>query len=609
MGEPVEVVRKRLRVRAEPEAGLIWLDLETFSQPLRVAVSVDTLDGGFDRAVRLDWDGAGPAGDVDRLSWTGTSTLWHKRYRVDVHADHVEFHAELRGTGEVDAIRYFDAIDDAGFRPHFALTKHFNDKGFTHPRTYSRGSPVAFRRVYCPEPNYYGRQEVPAYEDALVSVNADFSRNGGNAVFSPGLLAYAVAAEPDREWLAMGLAVEPGEYLFSDLQYLGGETFALNVPCWGARRVDGAVRTPRVVLVPGRTAEDALRRYVAVLRDAGLVPSPRRDQPDWWSRPMLCGWGHQCYQGDLFRVRSGPERPADNAVYTLCTQANYQDLAARVDALDLPVGTVVVDARWSLSGGLKDVDAGRWPDLRGFVDAQHRRGRRVLLWWGPWDTEGLPVGECVFSVPDGRRPNPPGRYGRYGAPGLGRKLGVDLTLPHARERVRRQVRFALGPDGLDADGIKIDHMVTAPGMYGMTFHPGSGRLFGIEAVRDCLALLYETAKETKADALISGQSPNPYLADVQDVIRLGDIYTHNPDTVVPEMRMRAAMARIADPTWLIDADGWPMPSLAALREYVRVQPELGVPSLYYLTHVDTTGEALTADDYALIRRVWAARPG
>ena len=104
---------------------------------------------------------------------------------------------------------------------------------------------------------------------------------------------------------------------------------------------------------------------------------------------------------------------------------------------------------------------------------------------------------------------------------------------------------------------------------------------------------------------MSRQSPNPYLADVQDMIRLGDSYTHRPDTVVPEMQQRAAMVRLADPTWLVDTDGWPMPSLAALREYLAVQPALGVPSLYYVTHLDTTGEALDAEDFARIRALWS----
>jgi hypothetical protein len=88
------------------------------------------------------------------------------------------------------------------------------------------------------------------------------------------------------------------------------------------------------------------------------------------------------------------------------------------------------------------------------------------------------------------------------------------------------------------------------------------------------------------------------------MLRLGDIYAHTDESVVAEMRFRADMARIADPRWLIDTDGWPLPSLAAFREYVDVQPALGVPSLYYATHLDTTGEALTMADYMRIRKAW-----
>jgi len=605
----IEVVRECLRVRYDPGRPWVWLDLTTFSQALLAEVSIDSLEG-FDRSLSVAWDGVRQQGECDRLSWTAKSTLWSKRYHLDVHAGHVEFHAEVAGEGDVDTVRFFDAIYDAGFRQHSAMTKHFNDKGETGPRAYSTGSPVAFRRVFCPEPNSYARQVFRPYEYGQISVNADLDYCGGNFVANPGLLCFAVSAEPDREWLVFGLAVEPGEYLFSEYEYLGGEDFALNLNSWGARRVEGGFRTPRIVIVPGRTAQQAVARYVEVLRDAGLVSAVRREQPSWWSRPIVCGWGHQCYQADLFRIRSSPERPPDNAAYTLSIQANYQDLLGRLDANDLPWGTMVIDARWFLAGGLKNVDEGRWPDLRGFVDAQHRRGRRVLLWWGPWDPEGVPADQCIRYLPDDgpRRQNRPGRLSKFGVPAPRKKLAVDISLPAVRGRIRDQVRTLLGhgPGGIDADGFKIDHLSAVPGIYGMAFPEGSAGLFGIEAARDCLALLYETVKDVKPDALLIGQSPNPYLADVQDMLRLGDIYTHRPDSVVPEMTFRAEMARIADPDWLVDTDGWPIPSLAAFREYVDVQPTLGVPSLYYATHLDTTGEPLTPGDYARIRKAWSA---
>jgi hypothetical protein len=37
-----------------------------------------------------------------------------------------------------------------------------------------------------------------------------------------------------------------------------------------------------------------------------------------------------------------------------------------------------------------------------------------------------------------------------------------------------------------------------------------------------------------------------------------------------------------------------------------MKAELGVPALYYATHLDYSGEALTPSDYALVRDTWAA---
>ena len=37
-----------------------------------------------------------------------------------------------------------------------------------------------------------------------------------------------------------------------------------------------------------------------------------------------------------------------------------------------------------------------------------------------------------------------------------------------------------------------------------------------------------------------------------------------------------------------------------------VKAAIGVPSLYYASHLDATGEELDADDYAAVRRAWDA---
>ncbi|MBA2729215.1 MAG: hypothetical protein H0U48_00455 [Euzebyaceae bacterium] len=98
------------------------------------------------------------------------------------------------------------------------------------------------------------------------------------------------------------------------------------------------------------------------------------------------------------------------------------------------------------------------------------------------------------------------------------------------------------------------------------------------------------------------------------------------------------MAAAACPQLLVDTDNWPMADPESFREYVGVQPRLGVPSLYYATHVDrfppwtkerthvgwehylqlmaeagfpihesvASHEEMTAQDYTAVREAWHA---
>jgi hypothetical protein len=77
-----------------------------------------------------------------------------------------------------------------------------------------------------------------------------------------------------------------------------------------------------------------------------------------------------------------------------------------------------------------------------------------------------------------------------------------------------------------------------------------------------------------------------------------------PD-VVPQMRYRAKVVRAACPELLVDTDDWCAPDLDTWRAYLAVKGELGVPALYYATHLDRSGEELTADDYQALRGVFA----
>jgi hypothetical protein len=93
------------------------------------------------------------------------------------------------------------------------------------------------------------------------------------------------------------------------------------------------------------------------------------------------------------------------------------------------------------------------------------------------------------------------------------------------------------------------------------------------------------------------------MVRLNDMLRLDDPGPIRPETVVPQMRQRAAIAAAALPDRLIDTDDWAVPDRATWRDYLQVKPELGVPSLYYATHIDVSGEPLEETDYAALRRV------
>jgi len=96
---------------------------------------------------------------------------------------------------------------------------------------------------------------------------------------------------------------------------------------------------------------------------------------------------------------------------------------------------------------------------------------------------------------------------------------------------------------------------------------------------------------------------NPYFADNTDVLRLNDIYFETVNIDEP-MAFRGAMARLACPEWLIDCDNDPFADHAAWLSYMRVQPQIGIPSLYTLTNQSMSVAPIPPADLDEVSRIW-----
>jgi hypothetical protein len=248
----------------------------------------------------------------------------------------------------------------------------------------------------------------------------------------------------------------------------------------------------------------------------------------------------------------------------------------------------VIDDRWQADYGTNTVDAEKWPDLRGWIDARHADGQRVLLWFKAWDPSGLPTDLTVTDA-------------------HGRPVAVDPSNPAYLSALAAQVTFMLSPDGLDADGFKVDFTQRAPS--GVSLRAHSDGVWGIAALHAIIRTISEAAKAVKPDALIVTHTVHPSFGDVSDMIRLNDVLENDvhgePVPVADQVRFRHDVAVASLPTHPIDTDQWPMPSRDEWLSYSRVQSELGVPALYYVESIDNSGERITDADLDEIAAIWA----
>jgi hypothetical protein len=522
---------------------------------LFVPSSVHTLQGLDDTTSITPWR-IEQNGDGSVLTLDATSSVWRRKtYRIQCLPDRLRFEIEVEGEGDLSDVHYFGGYYSGQVRW---------GSGF-----FWSGSRL--ERGFNPEPTTDEELFFSAAAGSLIDPTGVPLPGKAGWFFTPP--PYCFAFEGAGRWLGMGVEAQAGRNRYTDFRYHGQRgAFHLSLAFDGHTRVAGTYTLPAIGIDFGSGPYEVLEAHARTLRQEGLVPNPpSAPTPAWWSTPIYCGWGSQCYLA---------KKDAGHAP-NYARQEHYRHFLEVLEQHDLSPGVVVLDDKWQRAYGTNEADTDKWPSLREFIAQQHEAGRRVLLWLKAWDPEGLPADECVTNA-------------------AGNPVAFDPTNPAFEARLRDSIRLMLGADGYDADGFKLDFSARMPSGPGLKTH---GDTWGLELMKRYLAILYSEAKAVKPDALLMTHTPHPYLADVLDMIRLNDINTGKD--VNAAMRHRARIARLACPRAIIDTDNWPITDKGAWRAYIELQPELGVPSLYYVSHIDSTGEALEPDDYALIREVWA----
>jgi hypothetical protein len=538
-GYRLELARDGRRAVLSSPAGEHWLSLSLLA-------SFDTTEAG-DETFSFDTRTEG-----DTIVLTRSTAAWERAgVTLTCGERSLELRAWVEGRGRLTDVHLLGGRSVAG------------------PATGLFRTGTSFARLFSAAPADPGALETSAGTEVALGVNGDGELGRGHWFSTPPPLALAFRRDDEERWLGLRLDAPVRELTFVQAVHRPGDrAFHLVLEYEGHTEVDGRFEAPAVVLTPGLASP-----YDAI--EPG--PAPTRPRAEWWNGAIFCGWGAQCHLSSIGR---GPA-PA------LATQESYDGFLAALERHGVVPPTLTIDDKWQETYGRNRPDTAKWPDLRGWIGGRHEQGQHVLLWWKAWDPEGLDPKLCV------RRPD-------------GFPIALDPTVPAARDLVGEMMHELLAPSGLDADGLKIDFTARTPSGRSLVTE---GSSWGIALLHELLRVVYDAAKDAKPDALVITQTPHPGFGDVTDMVRLNDMLRLDdpgplrPETVVPQMRHRARIVHAALPHTLVDTDDWAVPDLATWRAYLEAKPELGVPSLYYATHIDVSGEALEDEDYATLRRV------
>lgn len=540
-----------------------------------------------------DWTFLGASERDGRVYWrlAAQQTRWQSKHlEVEITPREVLFRLTVTGDGPIDRVTWFAGVPAAQQPEPGATFGHLQWARPAWSRAWT-GSPLSFASVLNPQPVMPGPQALASGVPQRLTCATTFGPELFNTFFAPPLYAYIF-----DDAYCLGVAAPMAASNFHHFDYVPTAGWGLELHYDGRTAVAGTWQSPALRVAPCPAADQGWQDYVAYLHNSGLAPAPARDLPDWAYRPMFCGWGQQTVWANQASRGTPPTvgSPITPGAGGYASQAAYEEMVRLLDERGVPYGTLTIDMGWSQCLTIPRPNEQLWPDLKGFIARLHARGKRVFLWLATWNPGGL---DPALRLPDEG----------------GLAASCDPSNPAFRAQLAAAVAQAVSPAHYHADGFKVDF--TGDGPRGGT--RTAGGKWGLALLHDYLQLIHQAMKDANPDTVLETHCANPQFADVTEMLRLNDIFSTHLD-VRPAMAFRARLARLALPGYPIDTDNDPFIARAAWLDYLRLQPQLGVPSLYTLTHMSfcrpgEVAEPLLATDWDELRALWLAyevqRPG
>jgi hypothetical protein len=415
---------------------------------------------------------------------------------------------------------------------------------------------------------------VPSFRFAA---DNNFPHEGGRTIIPP----YFAALRAGQEWLGVGTMEIPTSEYGLNMTFQGGRAVT-DFHYGGNLKPSGRFVLPRITFLAGDDKLGVARAYIDRLYADGLAKPNRglqaathsgletsRQWDDSWAGPIYCFFSDQMYE---YQTDRASEEMLGELAMTegYCNDAFLDRCLRFLAECDIGFGMLIFDYGWFIANGQWRPNTKRFSDLGATIRKLHQAGKKVLVWYSPY---------FVSEQSDHYRNHPEiAVRNRKGEPVFILRLGgeknfqCDFTHPVMRELAAGDIRFMLGPDGLDADGIKIDCTHQPPGIENVFHDPswGTGEMFHYKASK----FIYDQAKAIKPRCCINTTAGNPLFNGTFDLHRIHDAMEYNLDSY--EERAWAAWFCRAG---VSDLDDWPSYDLFTVRANLR-KIAYGVPSMY-----------------------------
>ncbi|MBU0598049.1 alpha-galactosidase [Patescibacteria group bacterium] len=258
---------------------------------------------------------------------------------------------------------------------------------------------------------------------------------------------------------------------------------------------------------------NGFQEYYLALEKENIIPTNKYQSYDWWTKGIYCTWFES---HDL-------TSPQPDKVYAALD---------KIESADVSIGTIIIDEGWAGKNIYGDWEYD--PDIytgengfRGFIDDLHSRGYKVILHFMPFTVNSA---STIYK-----------KHKDYLVNGH-----FDYTNSEFREYMGDVLRILLSddPDAYNADGLKVDfiqHFNNSADFTSQYHDSQIGR--GGDYLHFALKWLYDTSKQIKPDAFISGFGVHPLFQDTFDAIRTGDL----GGPVVPQGLNRIVIKHILMP--------------------------------------------------------------